>query len=110
MPAGAVYVGRGSHWGNPFTVAGAIEHGYASTTDEARKACAGEFRRWLADWIAGEDDGDSDVYCTGNGRYDRRWMRDHLPELRGKTLACWCPVPGPCHGSVLLELSNKPED
>ena len=28
-----------------------------------------------------------------------------LPELRGKTLACWC-APLPCHADVLLELAN----
>ncbi len=29
-----------------------------------------------------------------------------LPELRGKTLGCWC-APKPCHGDVLVELANK---
>jgi hypothetical protein len=28
---------------------------------------------------------------------------DELPELEGKTLACWCK-PEPCHGDVLLKL------
>ena len=28
-----------------------------------------------------------------------------LPELRGKTLGCWC-APLPCHGDVLVELAN----
>ncbi len=27
-------------------------------------------------------------------------------ELRGKDLACWCPVDEPCHGDVLLEVAN----
>ncbi len=30
-----------------------------------------------------------------------------LPELRGKTLGCWC-APRPCHGDVLQELANAP--
>jgi len=29
-----------------------------------------------------------------------------LPELRGKTLGCWC-APHACHGDVLSELANK---
>lgn len=29
-----------------------------------------------------------------------------LPELRGKTLACWCK-PKKCHGDILLELLHK---
>jgi hypothetical protein len=33
-------------------------------------------------------------------------------ELRGKNLACWCPLPKPgepdiCHAAILLELANK---
>ena len=28
-------------------------------------------------------------------------------ELRGKNLACWCPLDGPCHADVLLELANR---
>ena len=27
-------------------------------------------------------------------------------ELRGKNLACWCPVGSPCHADVLLEIAN----
>jgi hypothetical protein len=29
-----------------------------------------------------------------------------LPELRGKTLGCWC-APKACHGDFLAELANK---
>ena len=28
-------------------------------------------------------------------------------ELRGKNLACWCPLDQPCHADVLLELANR---
>lgn len=27
-------------------------------------------------------------------------------ELRGKDLACWCPLDQPCHADILLELAN----
>jgi hypothetical protein len=29
--------------------------------------------------------------------------------LRGKDLACWCPLDQPCHADVLLEIANAPE-
>jgi len=29
-----------------------------------------------------------------------------LPELKGKTLGCWCK-PSACHGDILLELANQ---
>jgi hypothetical protein len=44
----------------------------------------------------------------------RRWIeggayrRQHLDELRGKNLACWCALDQPCHADVLLELANVP--
>jgi len=27
--------------------------------------------------------------------------------LRGKNLACWCPLDGPCHAEVLLDIANR---
>ena len=44
----------------------------------------------------------------------RAWVRTQpdlmarLPELRGKTLGCWC-APHACHGEILLELAERPE-
>ena len=34
-------------------------------------------------------------------------VADVQHELRGKNLACWCPLDEPCHADVLLELANK---
>lgn len=47
-----------------------------------------------------------------------KWYREHLTlgsllrhdvekELRGKNLACWCPLGEPCHADLLLEIANK---
>lgn len=46
------------------------------------------------------------------GYPDRKRLIDGLPSLRGKNLACWCPLPKPgepdhCHASVLLRLANS---
>lgn len=35
-----------------------------------------------------------------------RTLMAALPELRGKTLGCWC-APEACHGDVLIELANQ---
>lgn len=37
-----------------------------------------------------------------------RYMRDHIVplNLRGRDLACWCPLGQPCHADVLLEVAN----
>jgi hypothetical protein len=34
------------------------------------------------------------------------YLMSKLPELKGKTLGCWC-APKACHGDVLIELANK---
>lgn len=31
-------------------------------------------------------------------------------ELRGRDLACWCPLDEPCHADVLLMLANEGSD
>lgn len=33
-----------------------------------------------------------------------------LAPLRGRNLACWCPLDGPCHADVLLALANPESD
>jgi hypothetical protein len=32
---------------------------------------------------------------------------ESLPEIRNKTLACWCPKNKQCHVKVLIELHNQ---
>jgi len=37
---------------------------------------------------------------------ERPDLIERLPELKGKTLGCWC-APEPCHGEVLLKLTRE---
>jgi hypothetical protein len=83
MPDGAVYVGRPTIWGNPYSVKGAREAGYIGTDAELAAMCVGEYRSQA-------------IGCLP------------IQELRGKDLACWCPIDQPCHADVLLELANAP--
>lgn len=101
MPEGAVYVGRPTKWGNPFTVAGYLEvMDHTATEDEARRVCVEAF----ADWLAG------DTWAAGSGPEWEQRRVDYvasIPELSGKDLVCWCPEDAvPCHADVLLELAN----
>jgi hypothetical protein len=84
MPEGAVYVGRPSRFGNPFSVGDD-----AATAEEA----ADMFRDWL-------DDGEPD----DEHRLD---VLSGIKDLRGRDLACWCPLDQPCHADVLLKLANE---
>lgn len=97
LPEGAVVVARPSIWGNPFTVNDAVQI-LGIPPDQAAHAQVARFRLWLAgsraDWFGPESD-------AAAAR-----ILDRLPELRGKTLACWCKPGTPCHADVLMELAN----
>lgn len=109
MPEGAVYVGRGSPWGNPWTwrrigPGGPWEVWNLSrerreclkrTAEAARDQCIAYYR----------------AACTpphralsGSLDFDPR----DISRLRGKALACWCALTHPCHATVLLEIANAP--
>lgn len=90
MPPGAIYVGRPSKWGNPWKPKDFPAH-------PTKENAALGFRFWLND----------DAAFAYEYRVERRNF-DDLSELRGKDLACWCPLGQPCHADVLLELANTP--
>lgn len=94
-PLGAVIVDRSTRWGNPFRVAD-------STAADPSRDCAERYARWL--------DGEGpDVYVVDRRRYDRRRVLRELFTLRGRDIACTCPVEAAwCHGDVHLERANLP--
>jgi hypothetical protein len=91
MPEGAVYVGRGSRWGNPFR-------------RESPSTVAALERGEIASVYVVESRADA-VFMF---RKHKRFFNVDLAELRGKDLACWCALDQPCHADVLLEWANAP--
>ena len=80
----AVIVARPTKWGNRFVVGErylTTNMGHAIVRDRAHA-----------------------VELFRNCRDAMRW---DMAELRGKDLACWCPLDQPCHADVLLEISNS---
>ncbi len=97
LPPDTVSVARPGRWGNPFSVAPELAPGTPVGTrytamPTVREAVAA-YRRWIELDPAGQE----------VARKARR-------ELRGKNLACWCPLDGPCHAEVLLDIANRPPD
>lgn len=91
MPPNTVPVGRGTRFGNPFVC------------DDPSLAVSA-FRAWLNRERVVLPEG---VSCAGGCHVvDREAMLRALPTLRGRDLACWCPVDQPCHADVLLEMAN----
>ena len=86
MPPNTVYVGRPTKWGNPFRA------GYENPMLPGR--------------------------LVADKRHAWRLFQAHAPlspklvlsakaELRGKNLACYCPLGEPCHVDVLLDIANE---
>ena len=96
MPLNTVYVGRPTHYGNPFPV-----DVYGSNAIEF-------FRRWITGEMSTGEMSEMSYY--GDPRIGLAHMRHGLllllPTLRGKDLACWCPLTSQCHADVLLRLAN----
>lgn len=105
-PAGAVYVGRPTLYGNPFQIAhvgkvwivfvdaadGVTGRNVAEVSDEreARQIAVDNFRAMLR---------------TPGGSEQAEFFAQ---KLHGRDLTCWCPIGMPCHADVLLELSTTP--
>lgn len=63
--------------------------------------------KWGNPFIIGRD-GNRDEVVRKYRKYllDRLELVEALPELKGKTLGCWC-APQACHGDVLEELADR---
>jgi len=92
-PEGAVVVARPTRWGNPFRIEGDDRTWAKSAFHMAlivREQCGGEalpeFARAMADYPT-----DDEITA----------------ELRGRDLACWCPLDQACHADVLLDRANR---
>lgn len=88
-PRAAVYVGRPTKWGNPFT----------HIAD----------RRTLAKHVVATRDEAVDAYEQALLRkfeHDPDAKRRLQEELRGKDLVCWC-APQRCHADVLMKYANE---
>ncbi len=89
-PEGAVYVGRGTQWGNPFKV------NNPALGRLSREEAIRAYRRLILVNLDG-------VIHWNRVRFNQADVEKHL---RGKDLMCWCPLDQPCHADVLLELAN----
>lgn len=96
MPENTVKVSRPSPWGNPFTVTDKLNPGTRIAGVYFAMPTAADAVQCFRDMLTNPGD-----------RPD--WVRAHIHELRGKNLACWCPLDQPCHADVLLELANTRE-
>ncbi|MBP7337672.1 DUF4326 domain-containing protein [Niveispirillum sp.] len=107
-PDGAIYVGRGSKWGNHWVAwrdidgecwwvsCGGRHHGPFADREEAHQQAADLYRTDL----------------TSPGAHHTRLVdpvptpTDAWKALRGHDLMCWCRPDLPCHADILLTIAN----
>lgn len=106
-PEGAVAVGRGTKWGNPFRAV--REGGFQWVEDPqgrrfSRLVCSTDREELRREMVAESVELYSlHIGPMGNYEMDLATVR---AELAGRDLMCWCPLDQPCHADVLLELAN----
>ena len=107
LPPNTLSVARPTRWGNPFDVR---EYGLDLSLQLYESLLTG----WSPSNVAELDDPTAEtvyaLHCAWLRRIGgspREWARS---ELRGKNLACWCPLlaePDQCHASILLRVANE---
>lgn len=85
-PTDAIYIGRPSKWGNPFSHKDGT---LAKFKVETREQAVDAYERWAKE--------------------NPNLVNDIKKELVGKDLVCFC-VPKRCHGDVIIEIANKKVD
>ena len=95
LPPDSVKVDRSTKWGNPWRVG---EPGIPDAAEAVRL-----FRAALCGFMS------NGSFCAPQARPGSYIdaIQSGIAELRGKNLACWCPLDQPCHADVLLEVANK---
>ena len=85
MPENTVKVDRSTKWGNPFIPGEPITHQPGQVVRDKRHSVS--------------------LYAESAPK-DEKLIAAAKAELRGKNLACWCPLSEPCHADELLKLAN----
>ena len=91
IPPNTVYVGRGTRWGNQFRVG----------DDGSAAQCVRTYSDTLFPYRHHGPMSGMEHFLISEAN-----MREVQADLRGKNLACWCPLDQPCHADVLLEMAN----
>lgn len=95
MPPNTVSVTRPGKWGNPWRIGVNRCTGSGLTYKQELVADAATAVNFFREMLA-----EAERAYPSNDQI--------LRELRGKNLACFCPLDQPCHADVLLELVNPP--
>lgn len=92
MPPNTVSVCRSGVFGNPFIVNSSAAPGTRSGVDRWNVPTAADAVECFR------------LMCVERGG---EWLDFIRTELKGKNLACFCPLDAPCHADILLRIANE---
>lgn len=99
MPEGALYVGRPTRYGNPFTVMNGGKQGWLVYDDRPRHDRGG----YIASFATKPE-----ALAHAVKLYRKHVIRTlDLTPLRGRDLVCWCQPDVACHADALLDAANR---
>ena len=113
MPPNTIYVGRPTKWGNPFKIG--VLHNLTLYLLGSRKNKKGlikdshlirEGKFFIDRKLSLEMYNNMLVESFLKRAFNPMW-RIELKNLKGKNLACWCPLSEPCHADILLKIANN---
>ena len=108
MPENTVCVDRTTGYGNPFPV---IKETVIVSTGNTPTWCVGTWTgpaMWFLPSRAEAQVRSVDAYRAWLNMPPQSNLRERAKlALRGKNLACWCPLDQPCHADVLIDLANS---
>lgn len=101
LPDNSVRVHRGTEWENPYQVERDADGAPLLTGP------GGEIWNDAGGWDTPTSW--SNVHARAVELFRRDIEGRDLSALRGKNIACWCPIGHPdCHGEIYLQLANAP--
>ncbi len=86
-PLGVKVVTRPGKWGNPYATAEQFRQVFTELRDALKTG--------------------KDLNSIDSDRKRVLWMVEHIEQLRGKDLACWCGADADCHADALIDFANQ---
>jgi len=110
MPPNTVKVDRTTPWGNPYDVREYGRDLALHLFETTARGC------WPPSHVHGLDEETlvqvHAAHCAWLRRLGENPLERARRELRGRNLACWCPLPAldeddECHAAILLRVANR---
>ena len=100
MPANTEKVEHTTRYGTPFVVHASCDYG----VEVGEVCCRRRRHSGVYIHVATSAEAVARFRATPRSHDEIALIRE---QLRGRNLACWCPLDQPCHADFLLEIANR---